>query len=154
MTVLDNSIRIDAPPGKVWSVLASLEALDRYDPGVIKSEIVTPKREGPGAARRCDLKPGGWFKERVVAFEPNESLSFELFECTLPVRRLKHSYTLTPDGSGTVVHQRMEYELKFGPIGKLMDAVMVRKKWDAGIKGFFDGLKVFVETGRAPSDKA
>jgi hypothetical protein len=28
MTVLENSIRIDAPPEKVWSVLASLDVLD------------------------------------------------------------------------------------------------------------------------------
>jgi ligand-binding SRPBCC domain-containing protein len=153
MTVLENSIRIDAPPEKVWSVLASLDALDQYDPGVTKVEVVTPTREGPGAARRCDLAPGGWFKEKVADWKPNESLSFELFECTLPVRRLKHSYTLTPDGSGTMVHQRMEYELKFGPVGKLMDAIMVRKKWNEGIKGFFDALKHYVETGRRPSAK-
>ena len=153
MTVLENSIRIDAPPAKVWSVLASLDVLNRYDPGVKKSEIVTPTREGAGAARRFDLKPGGWFKERVADWKPIESLSFELFESTLPIRRLKHSYTLTSDGSGTVVRQRMECELKFGPFGKLMDVVMVRKNWDAGIKGFFDGLKVYVETGRGPSDK-
>ncbi len=153
MTVLDNSIRINASPEKVWSVLASLDALDRYDPGVTKSEIVTSSREGPGSARRCDLAPGGWFKERVVDWTPSRSLSFELFECTLPVRRLRHSYTLTPDGSGTVVRQRMEYELKFGPAGKLMDALMVRKKWNAGIQGFFAGLKHYVETGRRPSGK-
>jgi ligand-binding SRPBCC domain-containing protein len=153
MTVLENSIRIDAPPDKVWSVLATLDALDRYDPGVIKSEIITPTRVGPGAARQCDLEPGGWFKEKVAEWTPNESLSFELFECTLPVRSLKHSYTLTLDGSGTVVRQRMEYELKFGLIGKLMDAAVVRKKWDAGIKGFFDGLKEYVETGKSASGK-
>ena len=151
MTVLENSIHIDAPPEKVWSVLASLDALDRYDPAITKSEIVTPSREGPGSARRCDTAAGGWFKEKVAHWEPNESLSFELFECTLPVRRLKHSYTLMPDGSGTLVRQRMEYELKFGLVGKLMDAMMVRKKWDAGIKGFFAGLKHYVETGRRPS---
>jgi ligand-binding SRPBCC domain-containing protein len=153
MTVLENSVRIDAPLEKVWSVLATLDALERYDPGVVKSAIVTPIHEGPGAARRCDLKPGGWFKERIAEWKPNQSLSFELFECTLPVRRLKHRYTLTPDGSGTTVHQRMEYELKFGPLGKLMDAMMVRRKWDAGIKGFFSGLKHYVETGDRPRGK-
>lgn len=153
MTVLDNSIRIEAAPEKVWSVLASLDALDRYDPGVTKSEIVSPLRGGPGSARRCDLKPGGWFKEKVADWKPNEALSFELFECTLPVRRLKHSYTLTPDGSGTTVRQRMEYELKFGLIGKLMDAMMVRRKWNDGIKGFFAGLKHYVETGQRPPGK-
>jgi uncharacterized protein YndB with AHSA1/START domain len=146
MTVLENSIRIDASPERVWRALAALDALERYDPGIAKSEIVTASREGLGSARRCDLKPGGWFKEKVADWRPNEALSFELFECSLPVRRLKHSYTLTPDGAATIVRQRMEYELKFGPMGKLMDALMVRKKWDASIKGFFAGLKSYVET--------
>ncbi len=153
MTVLENSVHIDAAPEKVWSVLASLDLLDRYDPGVTKSEIITAMRDGLGSARRCDLKPGGWFKEKIADWKPHESLSFELFECTLPVRRLKHSYQLTKDASGTTVHQRMEYELKFGTIGKLMDSMMVRKKWDAGIKGFFAGLKHYVETGRSPAAK-
>ena len=89
--------------------------------------------------------PGGWFKEKVVAFEPHREISFELFECTLPVRRLKHDYTLIADGAGTLVRQRMEYELKLGLLGRLMDVVMVRRKWDAGIKGFFAGLKHHVE---------
>ena len=89
----------------------------------------------------------------MADWTPNESLSFELFECTLPVRRLKHSDTLTPDGSGTVVRQLMEYELKFGPFGRMMDAVMVRKKWDAGIKGFFFGLKRYIETGHRSTAK-
>jgi len=43
--------------------------------------------------------------------------------------------------------------LTFGPVGKLMDAIMVRKKWDSGIKGFFAGLKHYVQTGRRSSAK-
>ncbi len=147
MTVLENSIHINASPERVWSVLTTLDALERFDPGVKKSEIISPTRQGPGAARRCDLTPGGWFKEKVVAFEPPGALSFELFECTLPVRRLKHDYTLTAEGDGTLVVQRMEYELKMGPLGKLMDLLLVRRKWDAGIKAFFAGLKQYTETG-------
>jgi len=41
----------------------------------------------------------------------------------------------------------MEYQLKFGPFGRLLDALVVRKKWDAGIRGFFSGLKKYVESG-------
>jgi ligand-binding SRPBCC domain-containing protein len=147
MTVLENRIRIEAPPEKVWSVLASLDALAEYDPGVAKSAIVSEAKQGPGAARRCDLAPGGWFEERVASWRPNEALSFELYECTLPLRSLRHSYTLVPDGGGTLVSQRMEYRLKFGPLGKLLDAMFVRKKWNAGIRGFFLGLKRYVESG-------
>ena len=150
MTVLENSIRIDAPPDKVWSVLASLDALHRYDPGITRAQIVSPEREGPGSARRCDLTPGGWYEERVAEWRPHEALSFELYQCTLPVRALTHSYTLVPDGSGNLVRQRMEYQLKFGPLGRLLDAALVRRKWAAGIRGFFQGLKRYVESSGAP----
>ncbi len=147
MTVLENSIRIDAPKERVWAILAALDALDQYDPGVARSEIISSEKNGIGAERRCDLRPGGWFKERVREWRPTEALSFELYDCTLPVRHLRHSYTLTEEGATTVVHQRMEYELKLGLLGKLMDRLVVRRKWDAGIKGFFAGLKRRAENG-------
>jgi ligand-binding SRPBCC domain-containing protein len=145
MTVLENAIRIEATPEKVWSALASLDTLHRYDPGVSRAEIVSEAKEGPGAARRCDLAPGGWFKERVSEWRPHEALAFELYECTLPVRRLKHTYTLVADGGGTIVRQRMEYQLKFGVLGRLLDAAVVKRRWNAGIRRFFGGLKRYVE---------
>ncbi len=103
---------------------------------------------------RIDLTPGGWFKERVADWRRNEALSFELYECALPVRRLHHSCTLVREGGATVVRQRMEYELKLGPLGKVVDAVMVRRKWTAGIQGFLAGLKRYAETAQSPADAA
>jgi ligand-binding SRPBCC domain-containing protein len=145
VTILLNSIRIDAPKERVWATLAALDALERYDPGVARSEIISEERQGLGAERRCDLAPGGWLKERVREWRPSESLAFELFDCTLPVRRLRHSYTLVEERGTTVVTQRMEYELKLGMLGRLLDRLVVRRKWDAGIKGFFAGLKRHIE---------
>ncbi|MBK6696061.1 MAG: SRPBCC family protein [Myxococcales bacterium] len=145
MTVLENSIRINASPEDVWSVLGKLDALHEYDPGVTLAKILDGAPAGVGAARQCDLAPGGWFRERVTSWQPAETIGFELYECALPVKSLRHTYTLEKAGDETVVRQRMEYELKFGPLGKVMDALMVRKKWDSGIKGFFVGLKRHVE---------
>jgi ligand-binding SRPBCC domain-containing protein len=147
MTVLENMVRIDTLRDRVWATLAALDGLDQYDPGIAKSEIISTERVGVGAARRCDLAPGGWFKERVLEWRPSEASSFELFDCTLPVRRLRHSYTLTEEGPATIVRQRMEYELKLGVVGKLMDRLLVRRKWDEGIKTFLAGLKRHVESG-------
>jgi hypothetical protein len=146
MTLLENSIHIDASPEAVWRVLATLDILQQYDPGVTKSALLPGPREGIGAARRCDLAPGGWFEERVTAWTPHAAIGFELFACTLPVKGLKHRYTLTPTDGGTLVTQRMLYTLKFGPLGWAMDALMVRRKWNEGIRGFFTGLKTLVET--------
>lgn len=39
----------------------------------------------------------------------------------------------------------MEYQMKFGFLGKILDALMMRKQSDAGIKKFFTGLKSFTE---------
>lgn len=143
MTVLKNTIHIAAPPHRVWAALARLDALHEYDPGIAKSEIRSEQPAGVGADRQCDIKAGGWFRERVTVWEPERELEFTLYDCTLPVRRLRHHYTLTPEGGGTRVDQTQEYTLKFGPIGALLDAVLVRRKWDAGVKAFFDGLKRF-----------
>ncbi len=92
MTVLDNSIRIQAPPEQVWLVLGKLDASSSLRPG--RSQVRDSRRPstGIGPSRQCDLA-------------------------------------------------------QFGPVGKLMDAMMVRKKWNQGIQGFFAGLKRFVEKG-------
>jgi len=39
----------------------------------------------------------------------------------------------------------MNYTVKFGLFGKLLDAVMIRKQSDAGIKKFMSGLKTISE---------
>jgi hypothetical protein len=39
----------------------------------------------------------------------------------------------------------MEYKVKFGFFGKLMDSLMIRKQTDGGIKKFMGGLKSFTE---------
>lgn len=154
MTVLENTVVIEAPPSVVWAVLADLDALERYDPAIARSEVESSDARGVGASRRCTLKAGGWFRERVTKWVPQCELAFELYECTLPVRRLRHHYTLTVEGNGTRVQQRMEYELKFGLVGALLDVLGVRRKWDTGIKVFFQGLKAEVEARAAASGTA
>jgi hypothetical protein len=145
VTILESSIEIAASPARVWELLGTLDALERYDPGVARSRITSSERSGVGATRQCDLRPGGWFRERVTSWEPERSLGFELVECTLPVRRLKHHCVLTTISGGTRVHQRMEYRLTLGPIGVLLDAAIVRRRWRAGIQGFLRGLKQLAE---------
>lgn len=145
MTTLYNSVGIDAPLEKVWNFLAKLEALQAYDPAIASSKVETPDKLGLGASRRCTLKDGGWFREKVTLWEPHRALAFELHDCSLPVRRLSHHYRLTEQSDTTLVTQRMDYDLKFGPVGALLDAMLVRRRWDQGIKTFFLGLKGYVE---------
>lgn len=149
MTVLTNTIHIEAPPEQVWEALTKLDALHEYDSGIAKSALRGDKRAGLGADRQCDIKAGGWFRERVTVWEPGQALEFTLYDCTLPVRQLRHHYTLRAENGGTRVNQIQEYTLKYGPLGAVLDALVVRRKWDAGVKSFFAGLKRYVEARRA-----
>ncbi len=149
MTVLRNTVFIDAPPRRVWAALARLDALAEYDPGISKSEVRSEQREGVGAERHCDIAASGWFRERVTVWQPERELELTLYDCSLPVRQLRHHYSLTPERGGTRVDQLQEYTLKYGPLGSLLDALVVRRKWDAGVKTFFAGLKRHVEATSA-----
>src|SRR5437899_7795416 len=108
MTVIENSIHVAARPDEVWAVLAELDALDEYDPGVKRSTVVSPANEGVGAIRRCELTPGGWYEEQVTEWTSATSLAFELSDCSLPVKSLHYRYRLEPNDEGTIVTQRME----------------------------------------------
>ena len=59
------------------------------------------------------------------------------------------AYRLLEERGGTRVEQTQEYTLKYGLAGALLDALFVRRKWDAGVKSFFGGLKRYVESREA-----
>lgn len=132
MTTLHNEISIAAPRSAVWQALARLEALGQYDPGVKNATRVGETTSGPGAQRRCELRPTGWFVEQVVSWEPESALAFELVTCSLPVSSLRPDYTLTETAGRTALTQVMTYQLKYGPVGPGV-AQMIDDRGDARI---------------------
>ncbi|MEW6684333.1 MAG: DNA-3-methyladenine glycosylase I [Nitrospirota bacterium] len=151
MSELHHTITINALPGKVWNVLADLEAVQRYNPTVSRAQYISSNKEGLGASRQCDLKPKGVVKERVIAWEPNHAIALELYESPWPLVFMRWRTEVKPEGAGTVVSQRMEYRVKFGVLGALMDRLVMRRTLDRTIADVFVGLKRFVETGEQAS---
>ena len=147
MAIIHNEILVDASIDKLWSILADLECLDKYDPTIKKSTLISVEETGMGAKRKVDMLDGkNWFEEKVTVFQPNSALTYQLTDCSFPIRGLKHSYSFEQVGSQTKVKQVMEYTVKFGLLGKFLDALMLRKQSDNGIKKFFAGLKNYAET--------
>ena len=153
MTTLTNDVMIRAPRQQVWDTLTTLDLLSAYDPGTKSAALTTAQTDGVGAQRRCEVQ-GGWFIERIVAWEPTQALAFELVSCSFPVTSLRHDYTLSESDGTTRVTQVMTYELKYKAVGRALDAVMLRRKWDHGIKAFLSGLKEHVEAIRPHSSSA
>jgi ribosome-associated toxin RatA of RatAB toxin-antitoxin module len=147
MAIIKNEILINASVEKIWKVLADLEALEKYDPTVKKSILISSERTGIGAKRKVSMLDGkNWFDEKIIEFEPNLALTYQLTECSFPIKSLQHSYRFEQSGNETNVKQLMKYTVKFGLFGKLLDVLMIKKQSDAGIKKFFTGLKSYVES--------
>lgn len=146
MTTLTNRITVNASVQELWSVLSNLEELDKYDPTVKKATIISSQRTGLDATRKVLMRDGkNWFEEKITEFEPDRALCYQLTDCSFPIKGLRHSYRFKPTPAGTEVEQVMEYTVKFGFLGKVLDRLMIRKQTSAGIEKFFAGLKAHVE---------
>ncbi len=147
MATLHNEITVNVSIDKVWAMLTDLELLEKYDPTVKKSTLVSSDKTGIGAKRKVLMLDGkNWFDEKVTVFKPNEALTYQLTDCSFPIAELKHSYSFEIVGNQTKVKQVMEYTVKFGFLGKLLDSLMIRQQSDTGIKKFFAGLRSYAET--------
>jgi len=145
MTQLNHEISIQAPTDKVFAVLSDLEAVQHYNPGVKKATYISDNREGAGAARVCDLGKDGQVKERVVDWRPGESITMELYESPWPIEFMKWKTVVKSTGDGTLLSQTLDYQMKFGLLGSLMDRLMMRNKMDKTLSQVFGSLKNYVE---------
>lgn len=146
MTTLRHQIRIEAPIEEVWHAIAGdLTAVQHYNQTVSSARWLGDKREGVGAARRCELKPKGFVEERVWEWTPRKAIGLEVSASEWPIVFMKWKTELAADGQATLVSQEMSYQLKFGPLGSLMDALVMRRKLDSGVRDVFGRLKSYLE---------
>ena len=146
MSTLINSITIDAPIDRIWSILTDLELLNKTDPTVKKATLISEIKTGLHAKRKVLMQDGkNWFDEMITVFNPNEKLVYQLTDCSFPIKGLKHTYSFEIIGNQTKVQQVMEYTVKFGFIGVLLDKIMIGKQFNSGINLFLNGLKTYAE---------
>jgi carbon monoxide dehydrogenase subunit G len=147
MAKLVHQIKINVAPEKVWDALSNLETIKYYNPLVSSVKYISSNKEGIGASRRCDFKPSGYAKERIIGWEPKSSITMELYESGWPIKRMWWETSLIPDGNGTMLSQYTEYEIKFGFLGKLMDSMMMNRKFKSIIEETLQNLKTKLEQG-------
>lgn len=146
MTTLRHEIRIEAPVARVWQAIAGdLTAVQHYNETVASARLLGDQRAGVGAARRCELKPQGFVEERVWEWTPNQAIGLEVSASQWPIVFMKWKTELVEEGKATLVRQELSYQLKFGPIGSLLNALVMRRKLDGGVRAVFEGLKRYLE---------
>jgi hypothetical protein len=149
MTRFSDEIWIDAPRETVWAKIADLGAIQDYHPGVSRSYYTSEEREGVGASRHCDLLPFGEVEERIVEWRAGDSYAIEIYERKKvpPLKNAVGRLAVTQDGAGTTVQFEIEYDLKFGLLGKLLDRLIVRPRFSKVGPAMLRGLKRHLDNG-------
>lgn len=153
MTTIHHEVHAACPPERVWALLADLESVQHYNPGVRRAAIEGPQRHGVGALRSCDLVPKGRVVERVTHWEDGRALGLEVAESDWPIHFMRWVTRVEPQGTGARITQSLEYQVKFGPLGWLLDRLMMQRKLTTTLDEVFAALARHAENTPSPKER-
>jgi hypothetical protein len=140
MTILRHEVQADCSPERVWALLSDLEAVQRYNPNVRVAMIQGARRTGIGAERACELVPRGRVVERVTHWDDGRAVGLEVAESDWPIHFMRWVTRIEPAGSSTRITQSLEYKVKFGPVGWILDRLVMKRKLASALDDVFSSL--------------
>lgn len=145
---------IKASPDEVWRALADFGGVHRFHPMVESADLLSEKNGGLDAIRVCNFYDGGSVKERVSAWKDGEHMRVELSEFSMPLKRATATLQVAPVGTNAArVTFALDYTPKFGPLGALMDVLMMKAMVNRMMKSVLKGLDEHVRTGALIGEK-
>ena len=140
MTTIHHAIEAACPPEAVWALLADLEAVQHYNPTVRTAAVRGNRRTGIGAERVCDLVPKGRVVERVTHWEDGRAVGLEVAESDWPIHFMRWVTRVEANDDGSRITQELEYRVKFGPFGWLLDRLAMERKLRTSLDGILASL--------------
>ncbi len=148
MSLLTRRVRIDASAEKAWEVLADFGGVSKWAPTITESRSLTEANGGVGARRTCTHVKMGQLEEVIVEWEEGRRYSYDVTRgLPMPMKSLNNDWSVESDGDGAVVTLRQNFETKFGPLGWLIESLVLRRMMEKEITVSLAGLKYHTETG-------
>ena len=130
-------------PDEVWGTLADFGDIARWAPNVDHSCLTTAAADGLGAERRVQVGRTALL-ERVVAWEPEHTLGYELHGLPPIVRSVTNTWTLAGSGDATTVTLTSRIDCGARPPQQLVARIVGRVLSRASRK-MLGGLQAHVE---------
>jgi len=148
MSQLSNTTTVRAPISRVWKTIADVGTIAEWHPGVERSPVLSAQLTGLGAARRVELYDGTSAVEEVTSLDEGRSLTVTMSEFEMPLSRGAATFEVEADGDDrTLVTMTMDYEMKYGPFGWLMNVVVLRPVMGKLLASVLSGLDHHLVTG-------
>jgi uncharacterized protein YndB with AHSA1/START domain len=144
MQRLERELVIAAPRLMVWEALSEMKTVSEWNPSIDDVECLSDQISGLGARRRCFTHPTGWMTESVTEWEEGTHVVFSVDDAP-PLKNGAAVFDLSDDMDATRVDARFDYEVKLGPLGPVIDRLIVHRQllsaWQRGL----DGLREYTE---------
>ena len=137
---------INAVPADVWRVLADFGDISRWASNVDHSCLMTEQADGAGVVRRIQTGRNTVL-ERVVEWEPEQRLAYEIEGLPPAIRSVTNAWQLTPNGDYTVVTLTSTIKTGPKPPQKAAAKVVGRVLGKASVQ-MLAGLKTRVESNQ------
>ena len=147
MTRVVTSIKIKAPPEKVWEMLA-LDRCPEWMYDVLSSEYIT-EVHAPEDRYKVGTS-AHWIKVKKEEHDMTITESVEnekIVYRTSPIQGviIIGTCTLKPTEAGTEVSYAADYEMPWGVLGKFLDKVMMKRAMEKDLERELKGLQSILE---------
>lgn len=111
-----------------WAVIADFGNIHRFNPYLTHASLLG-QAETPaiGTERQCDLKGGGYLRERIVDWREGGHYTVRVQETSLPMDDVETTLGLVRGSTGTTLFMETRYTPRFGLAGALVDKTILRR---------------------------
>ena len=150
MSNFSEQIAIDVPSEQVWAALADYGRPHDYFTQILDAHILGEQEQGIGAVRHCDLPGRGnnYIVEEITEWNEGTSFTYVVTDTNAPITDSSVTWSVEPNGSGSIVRAEIHYEPKFGAAGWLMDVAFMNRQFRSGIANGLKSLKTELEGAR------
>lgn len=150
MATVTLSKRIDAPLADVWESWNDFGNIYKFNPTLKHSHLLSDvaKPIGIGSERHCDFADNkNWIRERIIDYRPQRLIRIDAYDGTMPLKSLVATFGFRETSKGqTAVQMSVEFEPKFGVVGKLM-APLMKRQFRPMLQSLLDCNAAHIERG-------
>jgi carbon monoxide dehydrogenase subunit G len=143
MTSVQRNVQIDASPQETMALLSDASRWPDWYPGMMGIDITAPFPEAEGKVV-FKVKSAGvsmTITETVLDYQPDKLQLLQMEGMLSGQAR----WELSPEGDGTRLTTTFEYALPGGVVGKLADALMVKRMNGKSLEDALKNFKALVE---------
>ena len=143
---------VPAPLASTWAAISQMRAVQDWHPNVARSEVLTDRTSGVGASRRVEFQDGNSVVETVIEESELDFTTMTMSEMPLLKDARVTIRTEQKSAGETEVTFSINYGVQYGPVGWLLNALVMKRLFRKVFGVALAGLSYHLETGNLVTD--